>query len=146
MGNDFSQCGHESDQVSRSESHNFPCIFFSNVLVVNKTNYPVEQFNSKGKNTDIVSIDTSMHLNAEALNSYFCVLTVVSKKFICFQLIPTFPWMNFHEFESLRVERSSTWTSVIICVLEGCFQIISLAPVSLYKIRQTPFSKLVGLL
>ena len=30
-------------------------------------------------------------------------------------------------------------------VLEGCFQIISLAPISLFKIRQTHFSKLAGL-
>lgn len=34
-------------------------------------NYPVEQTNSKGKNTDVVSIDVTMHPNAGALNNTF---------------------------------------------------------------------------
>lgn len=49
-------------------------IVFSSALslwALRQINYPVEESHSKGRSTDTVGIDISMHQNARALNSTF---------------------------------------------------------------------------
>lgn len=86
----------------------------SSLQSLRQINYPVEESPSKGRSTDTIGTDLTMHQNARALDNTFKyqkkilnfgIFTAVSTKFICFQFIPTFLWMNFHEYGSHTGEK-----------------------------------------